>query len=748
MRVALALSLGPRGEASAAEPPGVDEIVTALGAVESELERANLSSPTLCDSSALIAPAELPLLLDDGTLAALGGALLDDAPGGGFTLRDPGLIHQELLETGLLRLGAPSVRFSPAGAWVSSRDVLAQPSAIRSKWLQRTLDLPKSAVQRYAASLASAGTENDIVQALTARAGPRVWMAEAGALVVTGSGSRRRTGSHYTPPALRRAVVERTLAPLVNGARSDGIRSLRICDPAMGSGDFLVEAARFLAAHLARAASREGGLRALAPESDDPELVALRIVVAECIYGVDKDPVAVDLARWSLSRLAATPSAAPPDLSTHLKWGDALVGETSRDATSPSQCRTDKQTSLGPDFDRERERPEAFGPGFDWQTEFPEALSPARGGFDACVGNPPWVAYAGRAAQPLDPALARYYERNNPAFHGYRTLHGLFVRRAAELLRPGGRLGLVLPTSVADLAGYAKTRAAHDALCDADTDLLDFGDGAFDAVFQPCMALTSTRRVSAPPEPPLGTPWKLSRTDLDAVGLQLLERLSALPTLSATLFGERGFQTTGDDLSHLRKLEAPEDPFTVAIREGTDIAEFERHAPRTFLNPRGLVGRFRALEDFQKVEILIRQTARYPIAALSDGVPFRNSILAGFSNAEWPATALVAYLNSSAVRWYHYTRYRDARQGMPQLKIGHLRAVPTLDDAGARAQLREIGTRFGERNCGVSESEREELDGIVFAALGLSEAERELVLRFFRANPPPVRRVAARPHRG
>src|SRR5262249_21992190 len=179
----------------------------------------------------------------------------------------------------------------------------------------------------------------------------------------------------------------------------------------------------------------------------------LAVVVTECLYGVDRDPVAADLARISLSHLAAR-SSTPPDLSAKLRAGDALVGRTDR-----------------------REPVEAPTAPFDWPSAFPDVLD-GRGGFDACVGNPPWVAYVGRAAQPLPPELARYYEATNPAFHGYRTLHGLFVRRAAELVRPGGRVGLVLPTSVADLAGYAPTREAHDALCQVDPELGGFRDGA------------------------------------------------------------------------------------------------------------------------------------------------------------------------------------------------------------------------------------------------------------------------------
>ena len=69
----------------------------------------------------------------------------------------------------------------------------------------------------------------------------------------------------------------------------------------------------------------------------------------------------------------------------------------------------------------------------------------------------------------------------------------------------------------------------------------------------------------------------------------------------------------------------------------------------------------RGVEEFQRVGALVRQTARYPIAAVSDGMAFRNSLLAVFGNEQWPAAALAWLLNSALVRWLHFMRFRDAR---------------------------------------------------------------------------------------
>jgi hypothetical protein len=356
---------------------------------------------------------------------------------------------------------------------------------------------------------------------------------------------------------------------------------------------------------------------------------------------------------------------------------------------------------------------------FHWEVEIPEVFADGRGGFDAIVGNPPWVSFAGRAAQPLAEDLRAFYAATSPAFHGYRNLQGVFVHRAASLLRPGGRLGLVLPTSMSDLGDYEPSRRAHDQLCVCDANLPDFGDGGFEGVFQPCMGLLSTRRTGPAALDEL-RPWPLERRDVDADAARWLDHLAALPRLPPHLFGERGFQTMGDDVSRLRELAAPEGVFVTPLRVGGDIEPFLRRPAHLFCDRTAFDGRFRDDAGWRGVKLLIRQTARYPMAAPSDGLPFRNSILAGFSDEEHGEHLLLAWLNASPIRWYHYMRHRDARQGMPQLKIAHLRALPAPPrGAPELVELERQGRAMGERNDGIEESEQQTIDSLAAAALGL-----------------------------
>ncbi|WP_328506671.1 Eco57I restriction-modification methylase domain-containing protein [Streptomyces sp. NBC_00391] len=173
---------------------------------------------------------------------------------------------------------------------------------------------------------------------------PKVW--PAGSVVVVRSGNRRDTGTHYTPKALAEEVVEHTLAPLcyapgpAEGAEqgvwqaksADELLKLRILDPAMGSGAFLVSACRYLSDRVVEAWLREPELPpeiAKDVDRDDHEQlhqIARRLVADRCLYGVDRDPMAVELAKLSLWLVTLAKGRPFSFLDHALRCGDSLVG--------------------------------------------------------------------------------------------------------------------------------------------------------------------------------------------------------------------------------------------------------------------------------------------------------------------------------------------------------------------------------------------------------------------------------------
>jgi len=141
------------------------------------------------------------------------------------------------------------------------------------------------------------------------------------------TGQRKGSGSFYTPRQLAHFVVGETLRPLTDKATPEQILSLRICDPAMGSGGFLVPAVHRLTEAYGEALARAG--EDIDHKLDDHERAAYRrLIVERCIYGVDLNPMAVELAKVSLWLATAAAGKPLSFLDPHLRCGNALIGAT------------------------------------------------------------------------------------------------------------------------------------------------------------------------------------------------------------------------------------------------------------------------------------------------------------------------------------------------------------------------------------------------------------------------------------
>lgn len=178
----------------------------------------------------------------------------------------------------------------------------------------------------------------------------------AGAFIVTTGSDRRETGTHYTPKSLTEAIVAETLAPVayvgpVEGALREKwklkspseLLDLKICDPAMGSGAFLVQACRWLSDRLVEAWSQAeatgkivsvdgevsdavAGNEPLPRDSEARTVIARRLIAERCLYGVDLNPLAVELAKLSIWLVTLAKGRPFGFLDHNLRCGDSLLG--------------------------------------------------------------------------------------------------------------------------------------------------------------------------------------------------------------------------------------------------------------------------------------------------------------------------------------------------------------------------------------------------------------------------------------
>ncbi len=144
---------------------------------------------------------------------------------------------------------------------------------------------------------------------------------------------RKKSGSYYTPDSLVQELIKSALEPVIEqrlaanlGNPTAALLAIRVIDPACGSGHFLLAAARRLAEKLAQLRSLEGGQEGAIQPQDYRH--ALREVVARCIYGVDRNPMAIELARMALWLEGFEEGRPLGFLDHHLQVGDALLGLT------------------------------------------------------------------------------------------------------------------------------------------------------------------------------------------------------------------------------------------------------------------------------------------------------------------------------------------------------------------------------------------------------------------------------------
>ena len=318
-----------------------------------------------------------------------------------------------------------------------------------------------------------------------------------------------------------RHALEPAFERLGPDATPEQVLDLKVCDPAMGSGAFLVEACRALAARLVEAWARHPDKKPAIPPDEDEELHARRLVAQRCLYGVDKNPLATDLAKLSLWLATLARDHEFTFLDHALKSGDSLVGLTQAqiaathwDASKPPtfvgklvsdhlreaeegrrqireraefedekalrgrlravDAKTDVARLIGDGVMRPfspRTRPRSASRGSllsrrrssaTWAGRLgptPEVFSRENSGFDAIVGNPPFAGKNTIIASNREGYLD-WLKALHEGAHGNSDLVAHFFRRAFGLLSKNGCFGLIATNTI----GQGDTRATGLAI--------------------------------------------------------------------------------------------------------------------------------------------------------------------------------------------------------------------------------------------------------------------------------------------
>jgi len=280
---------------------------------------------------------DVPRISDDTVYRILDNLLMLDGERLSYRALDVeqiGSVYEAIMGFEIQVAQSPSIALRPFDVVINIEHLLAQKPTERAKLLQDEAQCKLSS--KESAAVKEAKTVDELLAALNNKISSRTPnLLPIGSLFLQPGSERRRTGSHYTPRKLTGPIVETTLSPVLErlgpSPTAEEILSLKVCDLAMGSGAFLVEVCRFLSEKVVEAWEREGGRSQeseVRSQEGEPLLVARRLIAQRCLYGVDKNPFAVNLAKLSLWLVTLAKDRPFTFVDHALKCGDSLVGLT------------------------------------------------------------------------------------------------------------------------------------------------------------------------------------------------------------------------------------------------------------------------------------------------------------------------------------------------------------------------------------------------------------------------------------
>jgi type I restriction-modification system DNA methylase subunit len=244
-----------------------------------------------------------------------------------------------------------------------------------------------------------------------------------GKQAVNGQAKRKAQGIYYTPQSVVRYIVAQTLGRFLQEHDYQQARQVKVLDMACGSGSFLIEAFDVLDRYLAGVR----GQNAASAAGDAHDHARRMEILTNNLYGVDLDAQAVEIAQLNLLLKAVNNRGRLPTLD-NIRQGNSLVSGT------PAEL----EAAFGPNW-RDKQP-------FNWEDEFPQAME--HGGFDAVIGNPPYVSFGLRGLERAEKDMDWYLRNRYPNSAEYKlSTYAIFIDRAVQLVREGGYFGFVIPDS-------------------------------------------------------------------------------------------------------------------------------------------------------------------------------------------------------------------------------------------------------------------------------------------------------------
>jgi len=485
-----------------------------------------------------------------------------------------------------------------------------------------------------------------------------------------GKTHRKEQGIYYTPTYIVDYIVKNTVGELAKDKKFD-LKNIKILDPACGSGSFLMKAFDYLVT-FDKKKNREADQTKLDTTGVSASYSRKVEILKNNIFGVDLDPKAVEIAQLNLLLKAAEKKERLPTLQENIRVGNSLID----DATI------------------------AGNRAFKWESEFKDIMG--AGGFDVVIGNPPYIR-----PHKIPEIDKRYLWKHYKSSSNKTDIYAYFVEKAIELVKDGGKIGLITSNTYFSLQSFNKIRSIILKNCVIEKIINKVPSDAFDAVVN--TAVIILRKTSRPNEILRNEieyfeiekmnsikfvlirkiPQKVFCDDAnqaftflwDKEYKSLLDKLEIDSQHLGNIFEIRNGLATGDDPVFIKSIKESE--VDKPVLYGKDILRYGVNYRKLYVhyNPEKMIkhrktARPASLDWFEINEkIIIHQVGGSNIKAYLDKESYYATIstiiIRKYPNSLYDLRYVLAILNSSLIKhWYKKQAVTST------VKVSELRRIP------------------------------------------------------------------------
>lgn len=502
---------------------------------------------------------------------------------------------------------------------------------------------------------------------------------------------RKAGGVYYTPRYIVDYIVQNTVGKLIEGETPKKVEKIKICDPACGSGSFLLGAYEYLLNWHRKYYAENPPKKGNNPLREDGDLKTSekKRILLNNIHGVDIDPQAVEVTKLNLLlkalegetkesiQLQMFHERVLPNLGENIKCGNSLI--------NPKFYN--RKTELTPEGIKNISA-------FDWEQEFPQTFE--RGGFDVVIGNPPYIQLS--MYEWFGEDEKGYMLENYCSSMGRLNTFGFFIEKGINLLNKKGNMGYIIPNTLLTQDYYQPLR---ELILENTSirEIVNYSDMVFsDAIVETNTLFLSKQRISSDVTiSDCKSPYKYEYRAIDekvyknTYKSQFLVKVNEESLRVRSIFDSvelklgdimninQGIALKSDRSAHI--YERKENDQFKPLLDGRDINRYSLEWPGNYLKyDKNAIHSCKREDIFlTKEKLFFRRVSEKLMATLDNEQHYALNTLVVMNlkeNFSLDIRYILALFNSKALNWYYNNFFRSTKRVFSEIQTRSVKQLP------------------------------------------------------------------------